>query len=137
MNVSAKIEGFDELFRSLSTHRQRVRSAIARKAVNAATKIVAKEAKRRVRVRTGLTRKSIGRVLRNYKGNYVGIVGPRRETVGVNPDGSKHVPANIAHILERDYPFMKPALEDTAQQQIAAMGDAVNKELTRLATRAK
>lgn len=87
--------------------------ALAKKALRAGMGEVTKEvlslARRFVPRRTGLLRKSLGRsvrMLRSGKG-VIGKVGPRGHA-GKNPDGTRHVPAKIAHLVEYGRREVKP-----------------------------
>lgn len=105
-------------FRRLSGATQR---RIVRRPLAAALTPILKAAKREVPKQTGSLKKSIGKVVRMFKGAVWGGVGPRTggEFAYVDDQGNRHVPANYAHLIEFGTmntpakPFLRSAYDKT------------------------
>lgn len=143
--VRGQLEGADALKKALAGVDERVRKKALKKGVNAASGVVLAKAKGKVRVRTRVLKKSLGRKLKVYRnGTVVGIIGPRTGrkvqvgTVRTGPNAGQPIyedPSNIAHLVElgthrsRAYPFMRPALEESRGEASSAVAEAVAAEL--------
>lgn len=145
--AKGNVEGLDQVKGALKGVDQRVRKKALRKGVSAATGVILRRAKDKVRVRSKTLKKSLGRKVKVFRGGaVVGIVGPRtgfKTQVGVVKSGPKagqpiyENPTQIAHLVEkgthrsRAFPFMAPALEESKADAAAATADAVRDELHR------
>lgn len=98
-----------DLIANLNNLSRGMRNKGARQAVNYAAEPVSRDARARVRRKsdgTGALKKSVGKVVRSYRGGdaWVGVVGPRRgfDTMRRNLFGkmAKHVPAKISWLVE-------------------------------------
>jgi hypothetical protein len=146
--VKGEVAGLKECQAALAGVEKRVRKAAVRRGVAAGAKTVVKEARKRVRRRSGLLAKSLGSKVKTFKnGTVVGIVGPRtgfRKVVGQRTRGKNkgkvvyENPTQIAHLIEkghggphpaRAYPFLRPALEESGPEIAFAVSVAVGKEL--------
>jgi hypothetical protein len=114
---------------------------------------VAKDAKATVRKRTGLLAKSMGAVVRATKSETViGIAGPRRgfkvtaeqqgkklvgttekgKTVKLKNEvkaGSEISPTRYAHLVERRFPFLRPAAAKAGRTAKAEIVNSVNQAI--------
>jgi len=104
-----------------------------RRALTKAGRLVVSAAKPHVPVRYGHLADSLGQRGRTY-GNHtvVSVVGPRagHKFTFIDPDGKKHVPAKIAHLVENGHggphpagphPFLRPAYDETRQSTRAVI----------------
>jgi len=100
----------------------RIFRKVARASVSKALTPVTKSAKRRVRVQTGLLKKSIGKKVKTYSRsqNIAGIVGARNEIEG-EFKGKKRKPAKYSHLVERTHPFLRPAFDENQKQMIETL----------------
>lgn len=101
--VSARIQvdGLQELEDALKAFGGRVYANALGKAVNAGAKPIIAIAQTRVPVDSGLTKESIGCVVRKYPESQVvvAVIGPRASVSGISHK-RRHIPANIAHLVE-------------------------------------
>ncbi len=123
--TSAALERITKRLADIS---QKAATEAIQKGMRAACQLIAKDAKARVRVRTGLLRKSIGWKVKTYPSKIVvGIVGPRktfktridgkivRRSLRTQVNGKWVNPVKYAHLVEfgtvhsRPFPFMRPA----------------------------
>lgn len=131
---SAKITGNDETIRRLKDASEKVGKKATRAIANQGSKLLLGEAKARVKVVSGLTRRSLGRKVKQYpSGIAVGVVGPRagfREPVKYGRVVVTSDPRFTAHLMEGGtkahpigrgihpgtaaHPFLRPALETVA-----------------------
>lgn len=96
--------------------KRNVRDKIVRPSVNKALDPVLSAAKALVRKRTGLLQKSLGKRLRQYRGTFVGITGPRTgsqttgrgrkrkkklSALGLKFKAAGVMPSKYAHLLEK------------------------------------
>lgn len=152
--VKQKVEGVEDIIKSLNILKQGVRNRVVRKGLNEPAKLLVKEVKTRIPKRSGLTRKSIGRKAKTYKsGVVVVIIGPRkgfRKEVVVNKQTGAtriHDPVNIWHLIElgtshsaaiaparRAYDANKSVLKSMARQGII---DALATEIVKAAAKGK
>lgn len=148
-----KLKGFAELQKALSELPDKIERNIVRSALRAAAKVTLEEAKRQVPVRSGKLRDSLRVSTRLVKGKPLATitVGGNRKNApfyahlvefgakahfikpkrakslfiaGVMRDGVEHPGA-------RKHPFMRPALDATAQRAVIAFGQAVKARLTK------
>lgn len=112
-----------------------------RKVMSKASTPILKRARALVPVRSGLLKKSLGKKVKTYKSGTVAvIIGARRQYVGI-VNNKKHVPANIAHLVEgghggprpaKPHPFLFPAYNSLKQQTLATMKVEFTKALLAL-----
>lgn len=110
--VSIKVTGLGQLDKNLRELGPKVYKRVMRKAVRAGAKPLVSATKSRAPNQTGTTKKSIGVVIRSYpaKETVIAVVGPKKETTAVVIAGhkvKKHVPANIAHLVEGGHRIVK------------------------------
>ena len=97
-----------------------------RRALTKAGRLVIAAAKPHVPVRYGGLEESLGQRGRTYGATVVSVVGARGgdKFTFIDPDGNKHVPAKIAHLVEfghggphpaEPHPFLRPAYDETRQ----------------------
>ncbi len=138
--IKAKIDGLQPLLRTLAEAGKNVQKKGTRKAVGAAGKIILKAAKTRVRRKSGLLARSLGRKVKVYRGSgvAVAVVGPRKGfKMEVVRDGRTVLsdPIRYAHLVEfgtvksQAFPFLTPALQESQQQVLTAMTDAIKSVL--------
>lgn len=112
IQTTCRIEGLTELERNLASLGQRVHNRVQRQAVNAAMRPILKEARARAPRDSGALAKSLIVKVRTYQGNvFAAFLGPeankvywihRRSRRGnyASIRLHKHVPSNIAHLVE-------------------------------------
>jgi HK97 gp10 family phage protein len=138
-----KAEGLDGVFAALDAVERKVKQKGVKKGMSAATKIVAKSAKYKVRRKTGLLEASIGRKTKAYRrgATTVGMVGARvgmgavvSRVYGRKPEYSD--PSKYAHLVElgtvhsRAFPYLKPAVDDNVGKIKDAIKDAIAEVLS-------
>ena len=121
--ISASLIGEKELLKELERLPLKVRRQGMRSAVSAGATPVLRAAKRKVKVVTGVLKRSLGRRATTDRrtGEPVVIVGPRTrysETV----DGVQKIPNMYAGKVEREQPFMRPAFDTAHQEATEAAG---------------
>ncbi len=147
------LAGSETVVAQLQALPAKLQVAIAKEAVAEANKILAGVIRGNTPVDSGALRKSVGAVIRNYRGSQVtvGVIGPRHDFAGnivVSPKtkkksfkklktGSKKTfrrPAHYAHLIEggtsrgvQPNPFMKRSLESVRTQITAIFEQAVKK----------
>ena len=143
------VTGARELRRHLRLLATAAANRVARRAVNMALTPVAKAAKRKAPVETGLLKKSIGKKVKVYRRSEMvwGGVGPRKGFKGTGPDGKPRNPLMYAHLVElgtkaaRKHaptaakPFLRPALDEQRATVMAILRQeimaGIDKELMR------
>lgn len=155
--IQGKLEGLGPVVRRLQeVGRKSTRTAILRKAVNAATGPLLKSAKAMCPVsedpplKKGLLRKSLGRKLSYNKrsGVVTGLVGPRRGfkvQVGVRKKGKRpgspiyQDPVRYAHLVELGTrragpkPFLRPAWDGGKAAALATVAASIRDGIARAA----
>ena len=129
-------------FRRLSGATQR---RIVRRPLAAALTPITKEAKRRVPVKTGSLKKSIGKVVKMFRGAVWGGVGPRADGKFTYTDeqGNRHIPANYAHLVEfgteetRPQPFLRSAFDATRAISLRILTTGIISNLNKEIAKAK
>lgn len=130
--MQAKIEGLSGLLKALAGVDAKLRRKATRKAVGEAGKIILRAAKGKVRKKSGLLKKSLGRKVKVYRGTgtAVAIVGPRtgfRETVQRGNRQMLSDPVKYAHLVElgtvrsQAFPFLSSALEENRSAIVNVM----------------
>lgn len=104
VNAKIEVDGFKELETTLREFGDRVFDNALGKAVQAGSKPILAIAESRVPVDSGLTKESLGCVVRKYPQSHtvIAVIGPRGSVVGES-HGKKHVPARIAHLIENGH----------------------------------
>lgn len=123
-----KLDGLDKLAKK-GTELAKIGQKATKLAVRAGAKPITARIKQNVPVETGLLRDSIGERPRDYRGSGTSIVviGPRRETSGIGPDGRKRIPGKYAHLVEygtqfsAPQSFMRKGFEQAKGVAVAAM----------------
>jgi len=139
-----KIDGLDEINKKLKNLDDKVARKIIKKGINDGTKIVLKEMKSLVPIRTGLLRKSLGRKVKAYRKSklILGLIGPRMGFVRVI-NGKKVDPTNYAHLVEfghgrvKPKPFVRPARDNTKNSVMASFVTIAKKEITDYARKSR
>lgn len=140
--IKTKVEGLEELNKALDGLEPKVGRKIIKKGINEGTKIVLKEMKDLVPVRTGTMRKSLGRKVKAYRKSQtvLGIVGPRKG-FATEVDGRPYDPVNVAHLVENGHsgtegkPFVRPAWDNTQQRVKNAFVTIAKKDIADYARR--
>jgi HK97 gp10 family phage protein len=148
MGKAMDITGDKALAALLGQLPDRVARKVLKSAVNAAANPVLKSARRRVRKRTGLLKKSLGKktVTNKKTDSATAIVGPRQDVQGV-VNGKPYRPARIAHLVEKGFinehgehvppqPFLFPAMQETESEAIGIMQTKLAEGVIREATKA-
>ena len=128
---TATIDGIKELrkaFKELSDSAQR---GVLRTALRQAAKPVVKEARRRVPVDTGLTKKAIGTKVWLKKDSVAtvmiglrrGMKGSRHFLVGLLELGTRNMPAR---------PFLRPALDSQKNAAVTALAKALKARIDKV-----
>lgn len=102
MPVSTKIEldGIRDIGRFCKELPKRSAKKALRSAVTAGTTPIAKAVRKLAPRRTDTLKKSITKKIKGYpSGNYIGIVGANKDTVGQDQYGRKVVPAKYIHLV--------------------------------------
>lgn len=128
-----KLTGDKALERKLRTLGERVQRKVLRSAVSAAGTPVLKSARSKVKKRTGLLKKSLGKVIRTNKKtqSVAAIIGPRKGVSGEH-NGKVQKPSRYAHLVEKGFideagnhvpaqPFLNPAMAETEGQALNVM----------------
>jgi len=106
-------------------------------AVQASTKPMIRAARAMVPVDTGALKKSIGAVRRRNKMRQTvyDVVGSRSGFETVNARGKKHIPSKIAHLVEKQTPFLRPAFDEHKDAARAAATAKLKQAVEREARR--
>ncbi len=145
------IQGIPGVLEGLRRMSERVEKRAVKRAVRAAAKPIVATIKSNLlqqgSQRSGVTRESIGAVIRSYKGSAitVAVMGPRRgfETTY---RGRAHDPAKIGHLIERGHkatgwyremggarvaakPFIRPAIDQHRQSTQVIVAAAIRVEI--------
>lgn len=148
-----KIKGLAELQKALAELPDKIERNIVRSALRAAAKVTAEEAKRRVPVRRGKLRDSIRVSTRLVKGKptatvtaggtkkgapfYAHLVEFGAKAHFIKPKKAKSLfiagvfREGVDHPGARKQPFLRPALDASAQAAVLAFGNAVKARLTK------
>lgn len=119
--MKIEILGLGELQSDLNRLAAKGQRGVVRKALRKGAQVILREAKSRVPVRTGLTKRSLGiSATVNQKGAQA-EVGSRRRAAGGR--------AKIIHIIEKQHPFLVPAFEAKRGEAVSAFGDAMKAEI--------
>jgi HK97 gp10 family phage protein len=144
LTIKGKLEGLEGVLGRMSALRQSARGRIQRKAVNKATRPLAKDTKLLVPVETGTLKRSIGSKVKTYKsGTTVGLIGPRkgmgREVVARKGPKAGRVefrdPVRYAHLVEfgtRKFParpFIRPAWDGGKLQAARTIAQVCKDEI--------
>lgn len=139
-----EITGIKEFEKSMRTLAEKYQKTIIRQSLQAATKPVVKTARSKVPKDLGLLKKSLGgntkatgkRVAtpKGFRfrgtGEFIALVGARKNVVGQDAKGNKRWPVKYLHLVERGapernikaQPFLGPASRQAAQASFAAFG---------------
>lgn len=127
--IAIKMDGAPALLRKLGNLPLNVQKGALRRGVNKALTPILKTAKAAARRRTGALKRSLKRKVKTYaSGTVVGLVGPDKNTVG-EYQGKIIRPHKYAHLVEKNYPFLRPAADGTREQQSKIMADEIRVEL--------
>lgn len=151
--LDVKIKGFAELDKALAELPAKIEKNIIRSALRAAAKITEAEAKRQVPVRTGKLRDSIRVSTKLVKGKPLATVTAGASKKGgpfyahlvefgakahfIKPKKAKSLflagvfREGVDHPGARKHPFMRPALDASAQAAVLAFGNQVKARLTK------
>lgn len=78
--IQAKVNGLDDVMKTLAKLKQSTRTKILRKAVTQGAKPILKDARSKAPVESGLLKKSLGTKIKTYpSGVVVAVIGPRME----------------------------------------------------------
>ncbi len=98
--MPATITGLDALARRIERLPVKTEKKFIRKALRDAAKPVLARARAGAPKETGLLRRSLGLKGQAFNGGYIVMVGPRKKTEGVGPDGRRRIPWRYAHMQE-------------------------------------
>lgn len=133
-NDLIEVRGLDDFEDALVAAGAKTGFKFLRRVLAKGGQIVAKAGKDRVRVKTGALRQAIG--VSTQKGRRgtaaaVALIGPKtrnkRALALAQSTGRKIKGIFYGHIVERDYPFMRPALDEN----VNAVVDAIAKDVAR------
>jgi HK97 gp10 family phage protein len=138
MAFGRAITGDKAVIKNLSTLANRTQRKILRKVVRRVQKPMITSARQIVHRRSGQLAKSLGTVVRTYKGtSVIAVLGPRAGFRAVW-EGKEIDPIRYAHLVEQGhrgvsaYPFLRPAFdsnkESAKQQAIAEIAKEIEKE---------
>ena len=128
MDLDFKITGGRELDKALKLLGQRTEKKLIGRAVRAGGKVIVKEARRRVPVRSGRLKKSLGVKVIRLRGRQTAQVGPRREgKFGVR----------YGHLVEFGVPargipaksFLRASADESKEAVVAAVGAALGADI--------
>ncbi len=115
MPMTVRILGAREMDSLLAELGPRVAKRVAGNAMRAGARVIRREARRRVRVRTGALKRSIVvRAGREPGTAVVGFLRPTSRRAHLVEFGTRHSPAR---------PFMRPAIDETANEVIEKIGE--------------
>lgn len=102
MRMTIQVTGLKDLNAKLKEFGPRVYKRVMGTALKAAAVPILETARSLVPEDTGLLRESLTSVIRKYDNTntVVAVLGPDRKVQAVLPDGSRHIPANVAHLVE-------------------------------------
>lgn len=148
--VKGRVDGLEQLLGKLQDLDKKVRKTVLRKATTAAGQVILKRARQGAKqvAELGLLSKSLGKKVKVYSsGVAVAIVGPRSSfrkpavrsrgkwaPAPVRPSGYAD-PVKYAHLVERGtyrtraHPFIRPAIEGTTAEVLAASESVLKREL--------
>jgi HK97 gp10 family phage protein len=157
--VKVQVVGLDKALRALQDVEKKVRNRAARKAMDAADKIVLAAQRSLVPVESGLLKKSLGKKVKVFRGSgtVVGIVGPRKgfKTFVVKTDRGAAIagtaksvgllrkakgaavgveirdPAKYAHLANMHKQFVEPSIDNNRAAVVAAMGNVIAAEIAK------
>lgn len=130
-STNYKVEGLDDLLKTLSGMSSQLQGNAMSKALRAGSKPVLAAARRTVPQRTGALKKSLG-VKVSRKG--YAVIGPRKGFKSKALDkiraqhGENIEPANYAHLVELGtetappHPFLRPAFDATKEEAVQEIG---------------
>ena len=127
------IEGLPELKKAFSAASDKARRGGLREAVKKAIRPILREAKARVPVRTGLTKKALGSTVSVTNTKATGAVGVRRRSKGRR--------GSLVHLIEkgtartRAQPFLRPAIDAAADEAVKVFGASIKEGLERVQQR--
>jgi len=119
-----KLTGDIELLERFAILPTKMQKKHGRRALTKAGRLVIAAAKTHVPVRYGYLEESLGQRGRTYGATVLTVVGARsgNRFTYIDPDGKKHIPAKIAHLVEfghggphpaDPHPFLRPAYDET------------------------
>lgn len=119
----ATLDGDKKILRKLAHLKGAVARKIVRRAQSKAATPILKSAKRGVRVETKALKKSLGRKTTTYKNaTVVTLIGPR---TGHKDGETGRVPTRYAHLVERRYPYLRPAYDSNKASAEATMASEI------------
>lgn len=134
-----KITGIKELTRALDKLPDELRKGADRRVLAAGAKPIVKAARAKAAKSSGLLRKSIGQNVKKMKGEYTARIGPRKGMGAMVVRNGVQVysnPTQYAHLVEygtshsAPQPFVRPAVESSKSEVVAAMAAGLDKHLT-------
>ena len=135
----AKIVGNKELIANLNAIRTGVRKTVVKSAMRKGAAVVAKNARKKVKKRSGLLAKAI-RAGATRDGN--GRVSVNPKVIG-EYKGKRVRPSKYAHLVEfgtqeaEAHPFLRPALEESKQEAFAAVEKEAVRKFNQLAEKGR
>lgn len=128
------VRGVREVARNLSTLAGRTQKKILRKVVRKVQKPMVGTARQTVRRRSGQLAKSLGTVVRTYKLSVWAVLGARHG-FRAEWEGKPIDPTKYAHLLERRYPFLRPAFKQNEETAKTSAVTEIAREIEREAER--
>lgn len=154
--VEAELRGAAEMFRALYKLNDKMRAKVTSAAIRKGVRPIINDARSRVPRESGLLRKSIGYVVRTYRGGEttIGVIGGTSNVSGNVEVAGRTMfrwPVKYAHLVEhgtrphaqprnRRYsrsghpgstakPFLEPAFESKHSEALQAMADEISRRL--------
>jgi HK97 gp10 family phage protein len=134
-----KIQGIDEIRRSLERLTPDLQRRAYRSALTSGSRVIAKNAKRKLgKGESGLLKKSIGMkyLPATARSQAMGIIGPRRGMGGVY-NGQRRNPTRYAHLVENGTrnmaakPFIRPAIVESSSEVFSKMSSMIERTIAR------